>query len=100
MAYDTVTLTDVINRLDTLTRAVLANKTTMTTDECAAYIGLSKSELYKLTSARDIPFYKPRGKMIYFDRAEIDEWLRQNRIKTNQEIEQAAANHLVGGKAV
>ena len=99
MATATLTLSDVIDRLDTLTRAVLANKTTMTADECAAYIGLSKSELYKLTSARDIPFYKPRGKMIYFDRAEIDEWLRQNRVKTNQEIEQDAADHVAGSRS-
>jgi len=46
MVTATITLSDVIDRLDTLTRAVLANKTTMTAEECSAYIGISKSELY------------------------------------------------------
>lgn len=42
------------------------------------YIGVSESLLYKLTSGKEIPHYKPRGKMIYFAKEELDEWLMQN----------------------
>lgn len=92
-----VTLNDVIQQLYILTQAVLTNKNTFTLDECAAYTGMSPSHLYKLTSAGEIPHYKPRGKMLYFDRAEIDAWLCQNRISTRAEIEQQAADHMTMG---
>lgn len=42
------------------------------------YIGISESMLYKLTSGKEIPHYKPRGKMIYFAKEDLDEWLLQN----------------------
>ncbi|MGZ8257213.1 MAG: helix-turn-helix domain-containing protein [Gallionella sp.] len=93
------TLNDIINKLDILTNAVLSNKNTLTLEECAAYIDVSVSHFYKLTSTQQIPHYKPRDKMVYFDRAELDSWLLQNRVATASEIEQKAANHLAGGLA-
>ena len=35
-------------------------------------------QVYKLTSGKEIPHYKPRGKMIYFAKEDLDEWLLQN----------------------
>ncbi|MGZ8213389.1 MAG: helix-turn-helix domain-containing protein [Methylosarcina sp.] len=58
---------------------------------------MSQSHLYKLTSRGEIPHFKPRGKMIYFDRSEIDAWLKQNRVSTQSELEQHAADHLATG---
>ena len=31
-------------------------------------------------SDRSIPFYRPNGKMIYFEKADILEWIRKNRV--------------------
>jgi excisionase family DNA binding protein len=98
--YKTITLADIIAKIDILTNAVLSNKQTLSIEEAAIYTGLSVSYLYKLTSTQQIPHFKPRGKMNYFDRSELDEWLRQNRVKTTAEIETAASDHLtsVGGQ--
>lgn len=93
-----ITLQDVAARLDTLTAAVLSNKTVLTIDEASAYTGLSVSSIYKLTSTQEIPHYKPRGKMLYFDRAELDSWLLQRRVKTTTEIDTAAADHVASAK--
>lgn len=49
-----------------------------TFQEACMYIGISESMLYKLTSGKEIPHYKPRGKMIYFAKEDLDEWLLQN----------------------
>ena len=49
------------------------------------YIGVSDSMLYKLTANKEIPHYKPRGKMIYFAKEELDEWLLQNHEPTADE---------------
>ena len=34
--------------------------------------------------------------MLYFDRAELEGWLLQRRVKSTDEIEQAAADHVSG----
>jgi hypothetical protein len=40
-------------------------------------MGVSKSDLYKKTSTRAIPHFKPRGKMIYFERESLEKFLLQ-----------------------
>lgn len=70
---------------------LLSQKTVLNFDEGAAYTGLSKSYLYKLTSTGGIPCYKPQGKHIYFNKQEIDQWLLQNRRATASELESQAA---------
>ncbi len=77
----------------TLKMAGLAQKEVLTFDEAVAYTGLSKSWLYKLTSTKQIPHYKPSGKLCYFDRMELDAWIRQNRVSTTEEIEMQAQAH-------
>ena len=61
-----------------------------TANECAKYMGISLSTLYKLTHARTIPFYKPHGKMLYFNSAEIERWLLSNRVRTDEELQAEA----------
>lgn len=39
-----------------------------------------------MTHNREIPYYQPRGKMIYFNREEIDEWILSQRVATADEI--------------
>lgn len=67
----------------------------MNMDDTCTYLGISKSALYKLTSAKEIPHYKPMGKCIYFDRSEIDEWLRQNPIRTNAAVQSDVNTYMV-----
>lgn len=75
-------------------------KEVLTSDEAAKYMGISKSYLYKLTMRQQIPHYKPMGKMVYFDRLELEKWLKLNRISTTDEIEQKAMAYCMkkGGK--
>ena len=61
-------------------------KEVLTSDEAARYMGVSKSYLYKLTMTQQIPHYKPMGKMCYFNREELQNWLQRNRIATVDEI--------------
>lgn len=68
----------------------LNSKSVLTFEEAAKFTGLSKSYLYKLTSSQRIPHYKPSGKLCYFDRTELEAWLKQNRVSTITEIEEKA----------
>ena len=44
------------------------------------YLGVSQSQIYKLTMNMEIPHYKPQGKTIYFDKKELLKWMRNNHI--------------------
>lgn len=82
---------EIIKRLDNIERwAILAAKTMLTVEDVAALTSLSKSTVYKLTCANEIPHYKPNGKQVYFDRSELEAWMKQNRIGTMQEAESEA----------
>jgi excisionase family DNA binding protein len=72
---------------------IFTTKEVLTSDEAAKYMGISKSYLYKLTMLRKIPHYKPMGKMCYFNRAELEVWLQNNRIATDSEINQKAQSY-------
>lgn len=43
--------------------------------EACAYLGFAPSYLYKLTYRKIIPHYKPSGKMLFFSKTELDEWI-------------------------
>lgn len=50
----------------------------MTFKEVCAYLGYAPSYLYKLTYKNIIPHHKPTGKMLYFFKGEIDEWIAKS----------------------
>lgn len=69
---------------------IFCTKEVLTSDEAAKYMGISKSYLYKLTMTGQVPHYKPMGKMCYFNRQELEQWLQSNRVATSDEIGQRA----------
>ncbi len=76
----------------------LSQKTVLTFREACAYLDCSPSYLYKMTSQAQIPHFKPRGKRVYFDRNDLDAWLRQNRIRSEAELEAEAINRVTLSK--
>lgn len=92
-----VTTTDVYEALKRIEeRATLAAKNVLTLDDVCVLTGLKKSYLYQLTSRREIPYYRPNGKLVYFDRKEVEAWQRRNRVNTRDEAESMAAGYVYG----
>ena len=89
-------MTDLIlKKLEAIERnSLLAAKNVLTLDDVVYLTGISKSYLYKLTCAKEIPFYRPSGKQMYFDRAEIENWMKRNRVYTKEECAQEALSRL------
>lgn len=82
-----------LSQLDRIERyALLAAKNVLTVDDVVILTSLSASTIYKLTCTQQIPFYKPNGKSIFFDKKEIEDWLRRGRVATVEETEERAAN--------
>lgn len=90
--------TKILERLSVIENLLYTQKSVLTFDEAAKFTGLSKSYLYKLTSTGKIAFYKPHGKLIYFEKAELETWLLQNRVTPIDELEQQAVNYCYAGR--
>lgn len=76
---------------DLLTASVLiSQKEVLSASEAATYMNVSLSHLYKLTAERKVPHFKPMGKMVYFNRLELESWLQSNRVATDAELEAQA----------
>lgn len=84
-------------RVSELEQLLFYSKNVLSFEEASRFLHLSKSYLYKLTSGNLIPHYKPQGKMLYFEKVELEAWLRQNPVKTQaqtaQEAEQYVSSH-------
>lgn len=80
-------------KLDRIESLLSAQKQILNLEEVCELTGLSKSHLYKLTCYNKIPFYK-QAKHLYFDRTEIENWLKSNPCKTQDQMEDQIANAL------
>jgi excisionase family DNA binding protein len=68
-------------------RIYLLQKEVLSLQEACVYLCISQSHMYKLTSSRSIPHYSPTGKLIYFKRTELDEWILKNKRCSKEELE-------------
>lgn len=62
--------------------------------EACKYLSLSASTLYKKTHHKEITFYRPSGKLVYFLQSDLDAWLLRNKIESNQNIDQQAIDYV------
>ncbi|MFD0834867.1 helix-turn-helix domain-containing protein [Mariniflexile aquimaris] len=68
----------ILERLDRLEKLLIGSKEVLTFDEASDYTGISRSYLYKLTASGRIPHSKPNGKMLFFEKKKLEDWLLQN----------------------
>ena len=67
-------------------------------EECMRITGLSKSRLAHLRSKGEIPFNKPTGGKVSYNRSEILKWVKKDRKKTNRQISSEATTYCVTNK--
>jgi excisionase family DNA binding protein len=77
-------------RIELLETLAFQAKEVLNLEEAAMFIGVTRSQLYKLTHNHAIPYFKPSGKLVYFERAELINWLRQNPVKSQSQINMEA----------
>src|SRR5574344_686994 len=70
----------VINeRIKSIEDTLYSCKDILNMKEVCQYLDISQSLLYKLTCSGEIPHFKPRGKMIFFEKDELIKWIKANR---------------------
>ena len=87
-------LNTIIARFDELQNQLYVFKDFFTLDEAAAYLKVSKRQLYYLTASKQIPHYKPNGKLIFLQREELHKWLLKHKILTDEELATLAADRV------
>lgn len=81
-----------LDRIERLT--LLAAKPVLDIEEAALFTGFSVGHLYRLTSGKGIPHYK-KDRKLYFKKAELEEWMLETRILTNDEIDAQAQAYVL-----
>lgn len=74
-------------------KTIFCTKEILTFDEACRYMGVSKSTLYNLTMRKEIPHYKPTNGRVFFQRTELEQWILNSRISTDQEISHKASSY-------
>lgn len=85
-------------QLKRLEQALLGQKKALTFKEACLYLNLSASYMYKLTSGGILPFSKPNGKNIYFDREKIEDWMLSKMSTSRTDKDAAAATYIATRK--
>ena len=80
-----------VNRLENLCYAA---KEVLNLEEAANFLGVAKSTLYKMTHLNQLPYFKPAGKLIFFEKKALLDWVRGARAMSEEEIRLEAANRL------
>ncbi len=77
-----------------LIKQTIQQKEILTIEEASEYLGLSTSRLYKMTSNKEIPHYKPGGKKIYLNRQELEQWILNSRVASTNDLDDEMENYL------
>ena len=69
---------EIENNISKVADRLLLSKEILTSSEACTFLGISESYLYKLTSLKLIPHYKPNGRLVYFNLEELKQWAMRN----------------------
>jgi excisionase family DNA binding protein len=66
----------------------VSNVEFITVEEAAKLLNFKKSYIYSLIHQKRIPYYKPFGKRVYFNKQELLQWIAKSKIKSVDEVEE------------
>lgn len=77
-------------------RLNLGAKKMLTVNEAAAMLQISPDRVYHYVSAREIPHYRNKCRRIWFDKEELEQWMRAERVTPDYELMDKAAEYTAG----
>ncbi len=88
-------IADLQQRVNRLEDVCYNAKEVLTLDEASKYLGVTRSMLYKMTHENRLPYYKPSGKLVFFEKQALLDWVRSAKCMSEDEIKEAAAQRLL-----
>ena len=64
-------------------------------EEASAFLGIAKSTLYKMTHQNRLPYFKPAGKLIFFEKQALLDWVKGAKALSEEELKEEAAHKLI-----
>ena len=95
MAITIQDLSDKLDRIESLT--LIGAKNILDLDEAVWFTGFSKGHLYRLTSDKKIPHFK-KSRKLYFKKSELEDWMLEQKILTEEEIQSRASTYVATHK--
>ena len=87
---------EIIARLDRIeSLSALAAKNVLNIDDVVMLTGMTKGTIYQLTHQKKLPYYKPTGRSLYFNRKEVEDWMMRNRYDTIEESDSKASSYIL-----
>lgn len=72
----------------------VTSKEVLTIKDAMIYTGYTKSYLYRLVSDGIIPYCKPNGKTVFFERKSLEKWLVSKKFSSLSENQEKARKYL------
>lgn len=72
--------------------SLLQAKPILDIKEASLFIGFSIAHIYRLTSTRQIPHFK-KGAKLLFKKDDLEAWMTETRVMTEEETEKRAATY-------
>ncbi len=82
-----------LDEIKKLIQEIPISKEVFNRSELLVYLNISESFLYKLTSQKLIPHYKPTNGTLFFLKEEIIEWIKKSKIYTIDEAFDQMKSH-------
>lgn len=73
----------------------LYRKRLLTIEQASIISGVSKSYIQKLVASKKLSHSKPTGKLIFIHRKDLEAFLSQNYIASNDEVESKISDYLL-----
>lgn len=84
-------LEELLKHMKAISEIAYTIKEYYTIDEASKFLGLSKNTVYRITSNREITYYKPNGKSIFIKREDLLKWINRHPVRSMEEINAIAA---------
>ena len=88
----------ILEKLTIIEELLFEKKKVLNPVELSKYTGYSKSTIYKMVQNNIIPYSKPNGKTLFFQKNEIDSFLLQNKSVSNAQLTQKAFDYVAKSK--
>lgn len=85
---------EILELLKEIKRIQGLQKDVFNMDDFCSYTGMSKDYAYHLTSSGKIKFYRPFGKLIYFEAEDVKKFLMQNPVDSRIAIDETSHQYL------
>lgn len=69
------------------------NKDLLSSSDVLKILNISESLLFKLTSKKLLPHYKPTNGRLFFIKSELIDWVKEHRIHTEKDAEELLKKH-------